>query len=80
MFTSQFLNIKLHVQVRSAAAHGIKVPDDFWDPEVVDLIVRPSLSEFNGNLMTLVTDFQESAVSDEWFTGMSPRSILLTIH
>ncbi|KAF8550160.1 phosphoglycerate mutase-like protein [Imleria badia] len=24
--------------VRSAAAHGIKVPDDFWDPEVVDLI------------------------------------------
>ncbi|KAG8216430.1 phosphoglycerate mutase-like protein [Butyriboletus roseoflavus] len=34
--------------VRSAAAHGIKVPDDFWDPEVVDLIVCPQFSKFNG--------------------------------
>jgi len=24
--------------VRSAAAHGVKVPDDFWDPKVIDLI------------------------------------------
>ncbi|KIJ14520.1 hypothetical protein PAXINDRAFT_12617 [Paxillus involutus ATCC 200175] len=24
--------------VRSAAAHGIEVPDHFWDPEVIDLI------------------------------------------
>ncbi|KAG9311769.1 phosphoglycerate mutase-like protein [Chiua virens] len=24
--------------VRSAAAHGIKVPDEFWDPKVIDLI------------------------------------------
>ncbi|KAG6379653.1 histidine phosphatase superfamily [Boletus reticuloceps] len=30
--------------VRSAAAHGIKVPDEFRDPEVIDLIVCPKLS------------------------------------
>ncbi|KAF9226315.1 phosphoglycerate mutase-like protein [Gyrodon lividus] len=24
--------------VRSAAAHGLEVPEDFWDPEVIDLI------------------------------------------
>lgn len=35
-------------QVRSAAAHGMKVPDDFWDPEVIDLIVCHQISKFSG--------------------------------
>ena len=39
--TSYVFNITLYVQVRSAAAHGIEVPDDFWDPEVLNLIVCP---------------------------------------
>ncbi|KAI9568107.1 phosphoglycerate mutase-like protein [Boletus coccyginus] len=32
--------------VRSAAAHGIKVPDDFWDPEVIDLIESAASDEW----------------------------------
>ncbi|KAH0834797.1 hypothetical protein J3R83DRAFT_10398 [Lanmaoa asiatica] len=71
--TSWFLNIRLHTQVRSAAAHGLKVPDDFWDPKVIDLIVCSQLSKFNGSLSMLMVDFQESAVSDEWFTIKTER-------
>lgn len=75
-----FLNIKQSMQVRSAAAHGIKVPDEFWDPEVIDLIVCPQPSKLNGSLMMLMIDSQESAVSDEWFTGMSSRSLSLVVY
>ena len=61
---------ELPIQIRSAAAHGFKVPDDFWDPKVIDLIVCFQLSKPGDCLMI---DFQESAVSDEWFTSMPSR-------
>lgn len=51
-------------------AHGIKVPTDFEDQSVIDVIVSTSSGSPRQEL--IVWRWQERAVVNEWFAGSFP--------
>lgn len=61
-------NIRSALQIRAAVAHGIKVPPEFEDESVIDLIVGTNI---NPIILGLQAFQQEEAVVNEWFAGKS---------
>ena len=53
-FTSYliFISEDLHYQIRAAIAHGIKVPPEFEDAEIVDTIERAVIHEWFAGCMS----------------------------
>lgn len=63
------------IQIRASIANGIKVPSEFEDKSVVDVIVSATCPPRVALSLTLtVISLQEQAVVSEWFSGCERSS------